>query len=85
MSGVTWNPDYNPDHAPDRKTYSVTDRSPIGFGALKGEKHTVFLLPKNAKYAQWIIDQGESFYFQATRQYIIDKLEECKEQECYSE
>ena len=50
------------------------DKTPIGFGKLKGRPHKVLLEKKNLKYSMWILAQVD-FKFYATWKYLKNKLE----------
>ena len=53
------------------RTFLVHNKTPVGFGKLKGKPHSDFLLPSNARYRQWVIDQGSEFRYKDTRNYIL--------------
>jgi len=58
--------------------FNVTSNTPIGFGKLKGKPHNDLLLSDNAKYAKWIIDQGEEFRYSSTRDWLMKAMDRKK-------
>ena len=56
------------------------DKTPIGFGKLKGRPHKVLLEKKNLKYSMWILAQVDFKYY-ATWKYLKNKLEKDFEDE----
>lgn len=60
------------------KPFTVSGNTPLGFGKLKGKPHNDLLLPDNAKYAKWILDQGEGFRYNSTREWVMKALERKK-------
>lgn len=51
--------------------FVVSDKTPVGWGKLKGKPHSAFLSPLHASYAQWILDQGPEFRYHSSRDYIL--------------
>lgn len=58
-----------------KNPYRVTGLSKVGWGKLKGQKHTAFLKEENRNYANWVINQGSDFRYSNTRNWLLKNLE----------
>jgi hypothetical protein len=66
-----------------QSSIKVSALDPIKFGRHKGKTHMSLLSSSLEKYAKWIVDQGESFRYSNTRDYIIENQNDCITQEEY--
>lgn len=58
--------------------FNVTGNTPIGFGKFRGKPHNDLLLSDNAKYAKWMIDQGEGFRYSSSRAWLMKAMDRKK-------
>lgn len=60
---------------PMNKTpFVVNDKTPIGFGKLKGKPHSILLEPAWSSYSKWICNQGPEFRYSSTRDWLMTQL-----------
>jgi len=45
-------------------------KTKIGFGRCKGLNHSVLQTPEMKGYCKWILNQGKTFYFKSTQDYV---------------
>ena len=57
-------------------SYTIDKDTPIGFGKLRGKPHKELLKQVNDNYKTWIVNQGDDFKYNDTRQYILDNCDE---------
>ena len=66
---------YSSDEEVVKKPYNVTSFTKIGWGKLKGLPHSEFLKKENANYTRWVVNQGDEFRYNNSRNWILQNLE----------
>lgn len=60
-----------------KEPFKVNDKTPMKFGKYLGKSH-IEVFESNRKYCDWVISQGEKFYWSSSQEYFRNKIHEHK-------